>query len=179
MPSYLPQANFQLNITASLTMEDDPPTVLTCCYARGMLNVRLRFGEPQRVKHHGSVTFYHFAPGQRFGYLWWCAYPRRQVAGLAVAEALRVAQCGYRLPCVDRALHVHAFLSCRCIGNDRGIVGRADELIHSIEQSDIDPCLVPPVYYRLVSQALRVGHEPRRIDRDQLFSFMEEQSHAN
>ena len=161
-------------------MENDLLTVLSGCYVKGALNVRLRFGNPRHVQHRGDLVFYRFAPGQRFGYLWWARLSaRRQVAGFAIAEALGLGQCGYGLPCVDHAVQVHAYLNCRCIGKDLGVVGHADELIDCIQQSGIDPCLVPPAYYRLASQALRVGHEPRRINRRELFCFLEDKAHAH
>lgn len=156
-------------------------TVLKGCYVRGSLNVRLRFGEPRHVRHFDNgCTHYGFTPGQRFALMWWARLsPRRQVAGFAVAEALELGRFGHRLPCIQPAVQVHAFLTCRCTGNDRGIVGRIDELIRSIQQADIDPCVVPPVYYRLASQAIRVGHSPRQIDRNELLAFLEDTRHEN
>lgn len=87
-------------------------TVLSGCYVKGVLNVRLRFGEPQYIKHlRDGLTRYEFAPGQRFGFMWWARLsPRRQVAGFAVAEALRAGKPGYRIPCVQPAIQVHAYL---------------------------------------------------------------------
>jgi len=156
-------------------------TVLNGCYVKGSLNVRLRFGEPRSVRRFGNgLTHYGFTSGQRFALMWWARLsPRRQVTGFAVAEALELGRSGYHLPCIEPAVQVHAFLTCRCMGKDRGIVGRVDELIRAIQQADIDPCIVPPVYYRLASQAIRVGREPRRIDRNQLLSFLEDKRHAN
>lgn len=156
-------------------------TVLNGCYVKGSLNVRLRFGEPQHVQRFDNgLTHYSFTPGQRFALMWWARLsPRRQVAGFAVAESLGLEQFGYRLPCIRPAVQVHAFLTCRCTGKDRGIVGRADELIRSIKQADIDPCIVPPGYYRLASHAIRIGHAPRRIDRMQLYRFLKDQGHEN
>jgi hypothetical protein len=155
-------------------------TVLNGCYVKGSLNVRLRFGEPGYVRRFDNgLTHYGFAPGQRFALMWARLSPRRQVAGFAVAEALELGRPGYHLPCIRPAVQVHAFLSCRCIGKDRGSVGRIDDLIRAIQQADIDPCIVPPVYYRLASQAIRVGREARRIDRTQLLCFLEDQHHEN
>ena len=162
-------------------MHDTTWTILNGCYIKGSLTVRLRFGEPRQVRRFESgLTHYAFAAGQRFAVMWWARLsPRRQVAGFAVAEALEPGRSGYRLPCIRPAVQVHAFLSCRCIGKDRGIVGRAEELIRSIQQADIDPCIVPPVYYRLASQAIRLGHAPRRIDRAQLHQFLEDTRHEH
>lgn len=161
-------------------MTNDPRTILSAVYVKGVVNVRLRFGEPQQIEHaDDGLTRYAFAPGQRFGFLWWARLSvRRQVAGFAVAEALRPVEHGYHLPCLDRAVQVHAFLNCRCVGKDRGIVGLADELIRSIQQADIDPCIVPPAYFRVAGQALRAGHTPRRIVPAELHSFLKEQRHA-
>lgn len=162
-------------------MPGDPPTILAGYYVKGVLNVRLRFGEPRGMERgRDGLTHYRFAPGAPFGFMWWARLsPRRQVAGFAVVEALAAGQRGYRVPCVDRTVQVHAFLNCRCVGKDRGAVGRADELIRSIQQSDIDPCIVPAAYYRLASQALRVGHPPRQLDRDELFYFLREPNRAD
>ena len=162
-------------------MQDTIGTVLSGCYVRGSLNVRLRFGQPQYIRRFDNgLTHYGFAPGQRFALMWWARLsPRRQIAGFAVAEALEFGRAGHHLPCIRPAVEVHAFLCCRCTGKDRGIVGRADELVRSIQQADIDPCIVPPVYYRLASHAIRVGHAPRRLDRMQLYRFLEEQAHEN
>lgn len=162
-------------------MAGDPCTVLSGCYVKGVLNVRLRFGEPQHVEQlRDGLTHYTFMPGQRFGFMWWARLsPRRQVAGFAVAEALRAGEFGYRIPCVQPVVQVHAYLTCRCVGQDRGVVGRAEDLIREIQQAEIDPSHVPPVYYRLASQALRVRHEPRRLERHELDRFLEEQSDAD
>jgi len=162
-------------------LTDDSRTALNGCYVKAVLNMRLLFGEPHQIGRVGDgMTRYWFSPGQRFGFIWWARLSvRRQVAGFAVAEALSVGECGYRLPCVDRAVQVHAFLNCRCVGKDRGVVGGANELIQQILRDDIDPCRVPPVYFRLASQALRVGREPRRIDPTVLQCFLEEQGHAS
>lgn len=162
-------------------MSGDPPTILAGCYIQGVLNVRLRFGEPGRIERvRDGLTHYQFAPGAPFGFMWWARLsPRRQVAGFAVVEALAARQRGYRVPCVDCAVQVHAFLNCRCVGKDRGVVGRADALIRHIQQAEIDPCAVPTTYYRLASQALRVGREPRRLSRDELRCFLEDQAHAH
>lgn len=162
-------------------MAGDPCTVLSGCYVKGVLNVRLRFGEPRDVEQvRNGLTHYTFLPGQRFGFMWWVRLsPRRQIAGFAVAEALRTGEPGYRIACVQPDVQVHAYLNCRCVGKDRGAVGRAEDLIRSIQEAGIDPCHVPPAYYRLASQALRVCHEPRRLDRHELARFLEEQAHAN
>ena len=159
----------------------EPSTLFTACYAKGHLNVRLRFGDPQHVGWSGDgVTCYWFTPGQRFAVSWWARLSlRRQVAGFAVAEALRVGDSGYRLPCIQPAVGLHAFLTCRCRGDDRGIVARADKMVREIQQADIDPCRVPPVYFRIASQALRVGRTPRHLDRDQLLRFLQDQSNEN
>jgi hypothetical protein len=155
-------------------------TALTCCYVRGRINVCLRFGEPSRRQSGNGLTTYWFAPGRRFGITWWARVsPRRQVAGFAVAEALDAGHGGFRLPCVDRAVAVHAFLHCRCVGKDRGVVGRAVELIQNIHDAGVDPCIVPPVYYRFAGQALRVGRAPRTINPNELFAFLQEQNHAS
>lgn len=164
--------------------QDDPfkagGAELAAGYLKDVLNVRLRFGEPQRIRHGSGLTRYWFAPGQRFGVIWWARLsPRRQVAGFAVAEALTAGQAGYRVPCIGGIVQVHAYLNCRCAGKDRGVVGRADKLIRRIQEADIDPCRVPPAYYRLAGQAIRAGHDPRRIDRAQLLRFLEEQAHEN
>ena len=159
----------------------EPRTLFTACNAKGYLNVRLRFGDPQQVwRSDDGVTCYWFTPGQRFAVSWWARVSlRRQVAGFAVAEALRIGDAGYRLPCIQPAVGVHAFLLCRCRGDDRGVVGQADQMIREIQQADIDPCRVPPVYFRIASQALRVGRAPRQLDRDQLLHFLQDQSNEN
>jgi len=159
----------------------EPWTLFTACYAKDRLNVRLRFGNPQHILQSGDgVTCYWFTPGQRFAVSWWARISlRRQVAGFAVAEALRFGDSGHRLPCIRPAVCVHAYLTCRCRGDDRGIVGRADHMVRQIQQADIDPCRVPPVYFRIASQALRVSREPRRLHRDQLLHFLQDQSNEN
>lgn len=169
-----------LTLTVSMPLYE-PWTVFTACYAKGQLNVRLRFGDAQHVWRSGDgVTCYWFTPGQRFAVSWWARVsPRRQVAGFAVAEALRIGDDGYRLPCIQPAVSVHAFLTCRCHGDDRGVVGRADQMVREIQQADIDPCRIPPIYYRNASQALRVGRAPRRLDRDQILHFLEDRSNEN
>ena len=162
-------------------MFSPPLTHLVAAYSENRVNVRLRFGEPLQMRPIGdSVTHYWFAAGQRFGVLWWVRHsPRKQFTAFAVAEALGPGQTGYRLPCITPAVHVHAFLHCRCIGKERGVVGRADELLRQLQQSSIDLCIVPPVYYRLVAQALRVGQQPRRLNRQSLIEFLQEQPHEN
>ena len=159
----------------------EPWTLFTACYAKRRLNVRLRFGNPQHVWWSGDgVTCYWFTPGQRFAVSWWARVsPRRQIAGFAVAEALRVGDSGYRLCCIQPAVRLHAYLTCRCRGDDRGVVGRADQMVRQIQQADIDPCRVPAVYFRIAGQALRVGLAPRQLDRDQLLRFLQDQSNEN
>lgn len=72
----------------------EPWTLFTAGYAKGRLSMRLRFGDPQHVWHSGNgVTYYWFAPGQPFAVSWWARLSlRRQVAGFAVAEALRIGR---------------------------------------------------------------------------------------
>ena len=154
---------------------------MTIGSSQDRLQVRLHFGQPRHIRRlDNGVTHYWFTAGQRFAVLWWARVSaRRQFAAVAIAEALEVGQAGFLLPCIHPAVEVHAFLNCRCVGKDWGAVARADDLIHRIQHADIDPRRVPPIYYRLAGQALRVGHAPRRIDREQLATFLEEQSHEN
>jgi hypothetical protein len=156
-------------------------TLLAACHVKDRFGVRLRFGRPVRLQRiDDGLTHYWFQPGQTFAIAWWARVsPRRQFAAFAVAESLPVGQAGLGLPCVHPAVRVHAFLNCRCVGKDRGAVGCADELVQRIQSADIDPFRVPPIYYRLAGQALRVGHAPRRIDREELVTFLEEQKHEN
>ena len=159
----------------------EPWTLFTACYAKGCLNMRLRFGDSQHVWHSGDgVTCYWFMPGQRFAVSWWARLSlRRQVAGFALAEALRIGDTGYRLPCIQPAVGLHTYLTCRCRGDDRGIVGQVDQMLRQIQQADIDPCRVPSVYFRIAGQALRVRRATRKLDRDQMLRFLQDQSNEN
>ncbi len=132
-------------------------TLLAACQVKDRFSIRLHFGSPTRMwRIDESLTHYWFQPGDTFAVSWWARVsPRRQFAAFAIAQALGPGHSGFRLPCIDPAVNVHAFLNCRCIGKDQGVVAGADEMIHWIEQDDIDPCCVPPIYYRLAAQALR------------------------
>jgi hypothetical protein len=138
-------------------------TQLTGRYVKRRLNVRLCFGESARSRRlAGGVQHYWFAPGQLLGVCWWARVsPRRQVAGFAVAEALVNGQTGHLLPCVRPAVRVHAFLCGRCVGDDRGVAGRAEQWVKLMRRAGVDPCRVPAAYWRLAGQALRVGRAPR------------------
>lgn len=147
-------------------------TMLTGRYAKRRLNVRLCFGEPARSRRTGDgLRHYWFSPGQLLGVWWWSRLsPRRQVAGFAVAETLATGRSGHlilsaveRVPSVRPAVRVHLFLSGRCVGDDRGMAGRAERLVDGMRRVNVDPCHVPPAYWRLAGQALRVGRTPRRL----------------
>ena len=137
-------------------------TRLTACQVKDRFSVRLRFGSPVQVRRiDDGLTHYWFRADEAFAVLWWARVsPRRQFAAFAVAQARERGQSGFRLPCIDPAVNVHAFLNCRCIGKDRGVVDRADQLIGEIQQSRIDPCRVPLIYYRLAAQSLSPAKSP-------------------
>lgn len=155
-------------------------TRLTGLYIKKQLVVRLRFGRPAYIRWlDGGVTHYWFRPGQIFSVVWWARLsPRKQVASFAVAEALRAGEHGHLLPGVRPAVRVHVFLNTRCVGKDRRVVDRAETLIRRIERDGIEPCDLPNAYYRAAGQSLRVGREPRRLDRDDLRRFLRSQVHA-
>lgn len=156
-------------------------TRLTACYAKKRLVVRLRFGRPARIQWAApNVTHYWFRPGQLFGVVWWARLsPRRQVACLAVVEAVEIGEHGHALPGIHPAVRVHAFLSARAVGKDRRVVDRADALIGRIEHAGIEPEDVPASYYRAAGQSLRVGREPRKLEREALDRFLRSSPHAS
>lgn len=162
-------------------------TRLTGVYIKKQLVIRLRFGDPSKTEwlEHG-ITHYWFRPGQMFAVLWWARLsPRKQIAGFAVAEALRAGEQGYHLPGVFSGagtvpgVRVHAFLKTRCVGRDRGVVDRADALIRQLEREDIDPCEAPSAYYRAAGQSLRVGRAPRPLVRTGLDRYLRSVGHGN
>ena len=143
-------------------------TRLTGVCGKKRLVIRLRFGEPLRTRRAGDgQTHYWFQPGHVFAVLWWARLSlRKQVACFGVLEAREPGEAGYRLPAIDRAVRVHTFLNARCVGKDRRAVDRAEALIRGMEREQIDPCRVRSAYFRAAGQSLRVGHEPRRLDRE-------------
>ena len=155
-------------------------TQLTGRYAKRRLNVRLCFGEPARSRRTGGgVQHYWFAPGHLLGVCWWVRVsPRRQVAGFAVAEALAAGRSGHLLlgafdgrSCVRPAVRAHLFLCGRCVGDDRGAAGRAERMVDGMRRAGVDPCRVPPAYWRLAGRALRVGHTPRPLSTRQIINY--------
>ena len=171
----------QLNVRTEPMMNDDSRTALNGCYVKAVLNVRLLFGAPHQIdarRRRDDPLLVLARPVLRV-HLVGATVRAPAGRGIRRRRGAGSRQGGHRLPCVDRAVQVHAFLHCRCVGKQRGVVGRADELIRQIQRNDIDPCRVPPVYFRLASQAIRVGREPRRIDPTELQCFLKEQGHAS
>ena len=147
-------------------------TRLTGRHAKRRQNVRLCFGEPARAhRQTGGVQHYWFTPGQRLGVCWWARLsPRRQVAGFAVIQTLTSGQPGHLilgtvggLACIRPAVRVYLFLCGRCVGDDRGTAGRAEQLVEGMRRAGVDPCRVPSAYGRLAGQSLRIGRTPRRL----------------
>lgn len=160
-------------------------TQLTGRYVNRRLNVRLCFGEPVRSRRlAGGVQHYWFAPGQLLGVCWWARVsPRRQVAGFAVAETLAPGERGHLIlsagggpPCVRPAVRVHAFLCSRCVGDDRGVAGRAEQWVEQLRRAGVDPCRVPAAYWRLAGQALRVGRVPRPLSDREIENYRARQT---
>lgn len=156
-------------------------TRLTACYAKNRVVVRLRFGRPGLIRWEApNVTHYWFRPGELFGIVWWARLsPRRQIACFAVAEAIDIGQQGHVLPGIHPAVRVHAFLVARPVRDDRRAVDRADALIGRIERAGIEPEDVPASYYRAAGQSLRVGREPRKLERAALRRFRRSTCHAS
>ena len=117
----------------------------------------------------GGVTHYWFRPNELFAVIWWARVsPRKQFACFAIVESLRVGDAGHRLPCVQPAVRVHLFVNTRCVGKDRRVVDRVDELLRQIKDAGRDPCRIAPAYFRAAGQSLRVGREPRHLGDDSL-----------
>ena len=129
------------------------------------LSVRLRFGCPVDHQAGGNgATQYWFAPGQIFGCQWWARLsPRKHWACFAVVESLASSNVGYRVPNINPAVRIHAWLSGPCRHLDCGAVTQADSLIDQIESEHIDPSCVAAAYFRAAGQALRVGRRPRHL----------------